>query len=371
MNAARIDAASAACAAAGADALLVTDPANILYISGFAGSTARLILSGGQLYFMTDFRYSRSVAPLAKTWPRGSQLIEISGSYDDGLDAVIATLGTRRLAFEAAHVSVADHARWTSRFAGVALIPTYGAIEAARLVKDASELAVLADAGQRVSGVARALPQWVRIGRRERDIAADVNYALARAGFSRPAFETIVASGPHAAQPHARPTDRVVARGDLVIVDFGGVLDGYAVDVTRTLSAGPPSAKARALHAAVLEAQTAAAGMLKPGVGVHEVDVAARRVLEERGFGEAIRHSTGHGLGLAVHEGPRLSRDAPRETPPLAAGMVVTIEPGAYLEPGDGAEQGAMGARIEDDLVVAAGTPVWLTDAPRELIEIT
>jgi Xaa-Pro aminopeptidase len=365
---------------AGLDGLLLTNPANILYISGFGGTAARLVVSRGRLYFMTDFRYSRAVAGLVPDWPDGSQLVEIKGSYDSGLAPVLKGLGIRRLGFEAWHVTVAQHTAWSGLMPDVAFVPTHRLVEALRLIKDERELAILREAGARISAVAGRLADWVRSGRSERDVAADVNYALAHAGFARPAFETIVASGPNAAQPHARPGARVLTRGDLVVVDFGGVLDGYAVDITRTLSVGPPSARAGHLHAAVREAQIAAAAELRPGARVQDVDAAARRVLGRHGYGEDVRHAVGHGLGLDVHEDPRLSQDAPADTPPLEAGMVVTIEPGAYPSaqpersggprPGQ-ATDGAMGVRIEDDLAVTGNGAEWLTNAPRDLIATT
>ena len=351
-------AARAAADAARADAFLITNPANILYLSGFAGTAGRVLLCRGRLYFITDFRYSRTVQALSSAWPDGSQVIETQGSYDEAIAGVATAAGAGRLAFESGHVTVAQHEAWTRRMPGLELVPVEGAVEALRMIKDERELAIMREAGRRISGIAARLREWVREGRRERDAAADVNYAMAVAGFSRPAFETIVASGPNAALPHARPGDRAMTAGDLVVVDFGGMLDGYAVDITRTVSIGPADAHARDLHGAVLDAQTAAAAHVRAGTRVQDVDAAARAVLEQRGYGDAIRHATGHGLGLDVHEAPRLSKDAPGMTA-LAAGMVVTIEPGAY--PGD------RGVRIEDDLLVTNDGPEWLTHAPRDL----
>lgn len=356
----RISAAARAAADAGAPALLITNPANVLYLSGFGGTSARVLVAGGRLYFMTDFRYSRSVARLVSSWPPGSQVIEIKGSYDEALEQVVRDAAVGRVAFEAAHVTVSQHGHWSRRLVGVTLVATERIVESLRAIKDAAELETMRDAGRRISGIASSLRDWARGGRSEREIAADVNYAMARAGFSRPAFETIVASGPNAALPHARPGDRRLTTRDLVVVDFGGVLDGYAVDITRTLSVGRPSEASIRLHAAVVAAQGAAIETLRPGARVQDVDNAARRALEAHGFGGAIRHATGHGLGIEVHEEPRLSRDAHQGSAPLAAGMVVTIEPGAYPD--------GTGVRIEDDLVVADGGPEWLTDAPRELV---
>ena len=357
---------AAAAEAADAPALLITNPANILYLSGFGGTAGRLLLARGRLYFITDFRYSRTVEALSGAWPDGSQVIEIQGSYDEGTEAAVKAAGARRVAFEATHVTIALHAALAARLTGVELVPVSGVVERLRLVKDAAELETLREAGRRISAIAASLGEWVRPARREREVAAGINYAMAAAGFSRPAFETIVASGPNAALPHARPGERSLERGDLVVVDFGGMFNGYAVDITRTVSIGTPGDTAVDVHAAVLEAHGAAAAALRAGTAVQEIDRAARAVLTRRGYGDAVRHATGHGLGLEVHEAPRLSRDAPADTPLLAAGMVVTIEPGAYLD----GSTAPTGVRIEDDLVVTDDGPEWLTHAPRELIAI-
>jgi Xaa-Pro aminopeptidase len=206
--------------------------------------------------------------------------------------------------------------------------------------------------------VAREAPRFVAAGRSEREIAADIDTALRRAGFERPAFETIVASGPNSALPHARPTGRALEPGEGVVLDFGGVYDGYCVDITRTLQTGPTSAGFRRIFAAVAEAHAAALAAVRPGVLTSEIDAAARAVLGRHGLGEAFGHGTGHGLGLEVHEEPRITNAAAANPDVVVEpGMVFTIEPGAYV-PGVG------GVRIEDDvLVLEAGAEV-LTDVP-------
>jgi Xaa-Pro aminopeptidase len=210
----------------------------------------------------------------------------------------------------------------------------------------------------------------VREGQRELELAAEIDYRLKRRGFARPSFDTIVASGPNAALPHARPGERALQAGDLVVLDFGGVLDGYCVDLTRTVCIDPPSDESRRIYAAVTEAQWASIGRVRPGVLASDVDDAARRVLEARGFGTMFPHSTGHGLGLEIHEEPRVgpiragtgAQQMTRDER-LAAGMVMTIEPGAYV-PGVG------GVRIEDDVLVTGEGCVVLTQAPRELFVV-
>jgi Xaa-Pro aminopeptidase len=226
------------------------------------------------------------------------------------------------------------------------LVPTERIVERARIIKDAAEIAALREAGRRLAAVAEQLPPLVRVGRTERDIAGDIEVALRAAGFSRPAFETIVASGPNSALPHARPTARAIEAGDPTVLDFGGVYDGYCVDLTRTVQLGVAPAALRGLYTAVAEAQQAALRAVRPGVPSSSIDAAARGVLERHGLGEAFGHGTGHGLGLEVHEEPRIARAAARLPDVVVEpGMVFTIEPGAYV-PGVG------GVRIEDDVLV-------------------
>jgi Xaa-Pro aminopeptidase len=194
-------------------------------------------------------------------------------------------------------------------------------------------------------------------------VARAIDAALERAGFSAPAFPTIVAAGPNSAHPHARPTDRRLQHGELVLLDFGGVLDGYCGDLTRMAAVGRVAPDARALFDAVREAQAAAITAVRAGVLASDVDAAARRTLEARGYGTRFLHATGHGLGLDLHEAPRLGRADAERPEPLAAGMVCTIEPGAYID-------GLGGVRLEDDVLVTAEGCEVLTDAPRDLLVV-
>ncbi|MGH9239655.1 MAG: M24 family metallopeptidase, partial [Vicinamibacterales bacterium] len=278
----------------------------------------------------------------------------------------LAEMGVTTVGFEAAHLTVARH-EWLVRTAAarrvaVTLRPTERVVEQARVIKDDAEMAILREAARRLTPVARAAFDMVRPGTIERAVAARIESAIREAGFERPAFDTIVASGPNAALPHYRAGDRVLERGDVVVLDFGGVLDGYCSDLTRTVAVAPPSAEAHRVHQAVREAQQAAIDAVRPGIATTDVDRAARRVLDAHGLGEAFGHGTGHGLGLDVHEEPRVTRPRADVAPvPLEPGMVFTIEPGAYL-PGWG------GVRIEDDVLVTARGCEVLTSVPYALI---
>jgi Xaa-Pro aminopeptidase len=355
------------------DALVVTSLPNILYLTNFSGSSAVLVLTKDRLQFVTDARYVTVVSESADA-PHacpGLELVNVDGSYDLTLVTLLETMPpATRIGFEAAHLAVSRH-RWLSARLILGeetreLVGTEGIVERARVVKDAYELATLLEGARRLSNVAVDVMSKLRRGRRERDVALDVDWAVREAGFERAAFDTIVASGPNAALPHARPGERTLTEGDLVVLDFGGVYDSYCVDLTRTVSIGPASERARQVHAAVLDARNRAIASAAPGVSRFSVDAAARNALTEAGMANAFTHGTGHGLGIEIHEDPRVARPGPGidtsgET--LTPGMVFTIEPGAYF-PGWG------GVRIEDDVVVTDGGVRLLTDVPTELLEL-
>jgi Xaa-Pro aminopeptidase len=297
----------------------------------------------------------------------------VESSYDETLAGLLGSgsLGSQ-IGFESAHLSVARHTWLQQRLEseyGPTLIPAEGLIERARITKDAYEQSALREAARRLTGVAIALLEQVRPGRTEREVAGLIESLLRNAGFERPAFETIVAGGPNAALPHARPGERTLSEGDLVVLDFGGVYDSYCVDLTRTVSVGRASARAREVYQAVLDAHDQAIAAVRPGVLPFVIDQAARDLLTARGMGEAFGHGTGHGLGIEVHEEPRVSQRRATASPDemaggaVAPGMVFTIEPGAYF-PGWG------GVRIEDDVLVTADGVEVLTNVPTVLVEI-
>ncbi|MGE5360849.1 MAG: M24 family metallopeptidase [Bacteroidales bacterium] len=365
------------------DALVVTHLPNVFYLTNFAGSAAIVVITAERLHFITDFRYMTAVQD---AWASAygcpnAVLVPFEANYDETLVGLLRSSGLRRVGFEAARVPFAQYGRWSSGLAGVAgstgavaveLVPTERVVEGERLRKDAHELATIAQAADMITAAFDDVAAQVLVGRSERQVAARIDLVMKEAGFERSAFDTIVASGPNGALPHARPGARLLAQGDLVVLDFGGVYDGYCVDLTRTVSLGAPSAEARRIYGAVAEAHAAGVAASRVGATARDVDRAARGVLERLGLGDAFGHGTGHGLGIEVHEEPWIARtkaDAgsdPRPgtaaPPPVAleAGMVFTVEPGAYL-PGWG------GVRLEDDLVVTDDGPRLLTHVPREL----
>ena len=363
----------AALASRGLDALVVTSLPNVLYLTNFSGSSGIVVLTADRLCFITDFRYLTVLSEAQGTEHEcpDLELVNVEGSYDVTLAELLARQPWRRIGFEAAHLTV-DRYRWLTATIEAngpreaELVATERLIERPRVRKDPYEIATLREAARRLSVVAAAVPAEVRRGLTERDVALAIDRRVRQAGFDRPAFDTIVASGPNAALPHARPGARTITEGDLVVLDFGGVYDSYCVDLTRTVSVGPAGGRARQVYAAVLEAHDHAIASVAPGRSRFEIDAAARDTLGRHGLGEAFGHGTGHGLGIEVHEDPRISRrrpDVDTADEAVAAGMIFTIEPGAYL-PGWG------GVRIEDDVLVTDTGVEVLTDTTTALIEI-
>jgi len=339
---------------------VISSLVNLRYLTGLDVSAGLLVQGADRTWLLLDGRYTTVAHEQLAAGALGPVQIEsVAGRHDQTLREMLVGLEARRPALEAEHTSVASLTRWQGLFPAD-WHATSGLVEGLRLRKDAHELAVFRRAGALLSGVADRLREWVAPGRTEQAIAADITRALLEAGFSKPAFDTIVASGPNSARPHAHPGTRRLESGDLVVLDFGGVLEGYCVDLTRVAAVGRVTPEATALYGAVREAHGAALATIRAGVPAHRVDAAARQVLEDQGLGAAFVHGTGHGLGLEVHEAPRVSRLSPPDEG-LDAGMVCTVEPGAYV-PGLG------GARLEDDVLVTDTGAELLTTASRDLI---
>lgn len=345
------------------DALVVSNLVNIRYLTGFPGSAGLLLVGRRSTVLVVDGRYAGPVRSAIAQGEVAGVTVEVAdGPFARALGAIVGGAGMRHVGFEAESVTVAALSSWQERTPGVEWLRTDRLVEEHRQVKDAYEVGVFRTAGRLLSDVARGLPGLVRGGLRELDIARSIDRSIEAVGFSTPAFPTIVASGPHSAQPHARPTDRRLEPGDLVVLDFGGVLDGYCVDLTRMAAVGTVAPDAMRLFEAVRDAQAAALAAVRAGVPVGSVDTAARDVLAGRGLSDAFVHATGHGLGLEVHEAPRIGRARTTEPEPsLVEGMVCTIEPGAYVE-------GIGGARLEDDVLVTADGHEALTTAPTGLL---
>ncbi len=351
----------ASLAAADLDGLVVSSLPNITYLTGLVASSASALITQQHCWLISDGRYAQALRDRAAALPGlTSREVGGQGTADAVLAGLLADGGVRRLGFEGAHVSVRQF-RSLETTAGPALewIETYQMVELLRAVKDPWEIATLREAGARLSDAAKCILSNRLAGLSERKVAARIEYELEQVGFSRPAFDTIVASGPNAALPHHRAGTRKLADGDIVVLDFGGVWQGYAVDLSRTCVMGRPSPRQAEWIEAVAAAQDAAIAAVAPGTAPEKVDGAARASLRTAGLDEYFTHGTGHGLGLEVHELPRVGpKRLGISEPALLAGMVLTVEPGVYL-PGEG------GARIEDDVLVTPDGRELLTEVPR------
>jgi len=338
----------------GADAALVTLSQNVRYLTGLASSNAALLLpADGTAVLATDSRYALAAE---RDCPDLELLVE--RFIETRLATEMASRAMRTVAFEAHEMSVERHAELAAKADGVNLVPFGRKIEELRTVKDPSELELLATAC-RISCQALAdVFALIRPGITERALAAALDTRMAQLGAERPAFDTIVASGPNGALPHHSPTDRPLRRGDLITMDFGALYGGYHADMTRTVALGEPAGWQREIYELVAAAQRSGIDAARPGANLGDVDAAARDLIRDAGHGEHFGHGLGHGVGLEVHEAPMLGYG---RTGKLADRVPVTVEPGIYL-PGRG------GVRIEDVLVVGAEGTGLLTTTTRELL---
>ena len=347
--------------AEGLDALLVTSRPNIRYLTGFSGSAGLALATRSTLLVLTDFRYDEQ----ARQESGGVARVEIEAtSVWDRLFKELPTLGGSIgvIGFEAHSVTVKDAERFASAAAAAwRWKPAGELVERLRVRKDAGEVAAIRSAAMLAAEALGETLASVRPGQTELEIAARLEAGLRRRGSEAHPFPTIVASGPRSALPHAHTSSRTVAAGEWLLLDFGAVVDGYCADVTRTVVVGARADESqRALYALVQDAQLRAREGVRAGMTGRDADALAREPIEARGFGAAFGHSTGHGLGLEVHEAPRLARTVAE---PLPQDAVVTIEPGVYLA-------GRGGVRIEDDVHLSADGPVLLTDGCTDLMEL-
>jgi Xaa-Pro aminopeptidase len=344
-----------ALAAAGVDAALVTDLVNVRYLTGFTGSNGALLVhTGGAAAFATDGRYAHQAAAECPD-------LDITTTRALAAELLSAADGIGRLGVETHSLTVDAHAAIAEQAGGtMALVPLGRAVEQLRVVKDDVELDALARACAISTQALGQLLEGPLEGRSEREVARDLEWRLYALGAEGIAFDTIVASGPHSAVPHHMPTDRTLARGDLLKIDFGARVDGYHADCTRTSVLGRPADWQREIHTAVRAAQRAGVEAMVAGSAVTAPDAVARQVLDEAGWLEWFTTGIGHGVGLQIHEDPFVG---PRHPGRLLDRTPVTMEPGVYL-PGRG------GVRIEDTLVVGDGAPRVLTDAPRDLLVV-
>ncbi len=343
---------------AGVDALLVTNLANVRYLTGFTGSAAVLAVTAGEALLTTDGRYRTQSAQQVEA--SGAPVAIAIGGAQAQREAVQGVLGaTPRVGLEADDVRWAASRRWADLLEKSEVLPTSGVVEALREVKDEGEIARMARAAAIADAALAEVLPLLGSGTTEEAFGLALDTAMRRSGAEGTAFETIVAAGPNSAKPHHRPTGRLIEAGDPVVVDFGATFEGYRSDMTRTFCVGgEPSGELARVFEVVRASQAGGVAAVRPGVGAKEVDDVCREVIAEAGWAEAFEHGTGHGVGLDIHEAPTVS---PLGTAILSPGMVVTVEPGVYL-PGTG------GVRIEDTLVVAGDGSRALTSFPKDVI---
>jgi len=337
------------------DVMLVTDLVNVRYLTGYTGSNGLALIGAQTRTFITDFRYVEQAAE------------EVDPSFDgvrapqDLLDSVSDALptGQLRLGFEDTHVSVRSRDRLRELLdERIELVAAGGLVERLRAVKDGDEIARIGAAAALADASFQRLIDDGLIGHTERDLALALEQDMRGHGAKRPSFEAIVAGGPHGALPHAQPREVPIERGQLVVIDWGAELDGYCSDCTRTVATGKPGEEARRIYDLVLEAQLAGLEAVEAGANGREVDGVARRLIDRAGHREHFGHGLGHGVGLEVHEGPRLSQ---RSDDDLVTGNIVTVEPGVYLP-------GQFGVRIEDLVAVTESGCDILTSITKDLV---
>ncbi len=356
MSASRADRLAELVTASELDALVVTNLINVRYLSGFTGTNGFCVVGDGLRLFLTDFRYVER----AKHEVTGFE--QMRGQQDLFKDAVerLAESGAKRVGFEDHHVSVRQHARFAEALPnGLELSPAGDLVEGLRAVKDADELRTMREAAAAGTGILEHLRARGLTGRSERDVVRDIEREMRERGLE-PSFPPIVAAGANGALPHATPSEEPIPADTLVVVDLGCVVDGYCSDCTRTFATGRLSDDAAGVYELVRAAQARARSAVEADAGCRAVDSLAREMIADAGHGDRFGHGLGHGVGLEVHEAPRLSQAGEGE---LVAGNAVTVEPGVYVP-------GAYGVRIEDLVVVVDGGCEVLTSFPKELITL-
>lgn len=340
------------------DALLVTWPPNVRYLTGFTGSAALLLVTADNAALVTDFRYGAQAR--SETEGVADVVVERNDLWG-ALRGLVRSRGIRRLGLERERITLSQ-AGEVGAIADGEAVPVSGLVEGLRIAKDEREIGAIRAAAALAGEALAEVLAFIRPGRTEYQIAAELEAAVRRRGSEWFPFPSIVASGPRSARPHARSSPREVGRGELLVIDFGAQLDGYCCDITRTFVVGSPAdGRQREVYEVVRRAQADARRALRAGLTGREADDLARIPIAAAGFGDAFGHSLGHGLGLEVHEAPRLSQ---LNQEALPVGAVVTVEPGVYLE-------GWGGVRIEDDVVLRADGVECLSDGRTELVELT
>lgn len=337
----------------GIKSFLITDTFNLRYLTGFTGTTGMALITLENAYFITDFRYTEQAASQCV----GYDIVQNSGPAFEEVADLVESFHLENVAFEEKTVSFKEFVE-LEMLLEADLVPISGMIESLREVKDADELKIIRQACSIADDAFTYIQTYIKPGMTEIQVANELDFYMRGLGATGVSFETIVASGVRSAMPHGVASDKLIEQGDLITIDFGCYYNGYVSDMTRTISLGEPSETLKEIYQIVLDAQLKVLSEAKPGMTGVQLDAVARDYISSKGYGEAFGHSTGHGIGLEIHEGPNVSRLAEK---PFVPGNVITNEPGIYL-PGIG------GVRIEDDMLVTEDGVERLTHSPKELI---
>lgn len=337
------------------DALLITNPINRRYMTGFTGTAGVAIVSKKGSVFITDFRYMEQATEQAK----GFKIVEHTKAIELEINNQLKALQAKQVGFEKSDVTYASYERY-KKYLDVDLIPVSNTIEQLRLIKDEEEVNILKQAGEIADAAFEHILTYIKPGIREIDVSNELEFFMRKQGATSSSFDIIVASGFRSALPHGVASEKKIQNGELVTMDYGAIFKGYCSDITRTVAVGEISEQLEEIYQTVLGAQIRGVENIKPGITGKEADAFTRDYIVDHGYGEYFGHSTGHGLGLEVHEEPRLSTVS---NTVLKPGMVVTVEPGIYV-PKVG------GCRIEDDIVITESGNERLTLATKDLIQL-
>jgi Xaa-Pro aminopeptidase len=338
---------------AGVNGFLITSEFNRRYMTNFTGSAGVALISGKEAKFITDFRYVEQAGNQAQ----GYEIVQHKGTIIEEVAKQASLMGIEKLGFEQDQMIFATYKMYENTVEAE-LVPVSGLIENLRLIKTSAEIKILKEAAAIADAAFTHIVEYIRPGLTELDVSNELEFFMRKQGASSSSFDIIAASGKRSALPHGVATDKIIEKGDFITLDYGAYYNGYVSDITRTLAVGEPDPELKKIYNIVLEAQLRGMAGIKPGMTGKEADALTRNLIVEKGYGDYFGHSTGHGIGLEVHEGPALSV---RSETILEPGMVVTVEPGIYL-PGVG------GVRIEDDTIITVAGNEALTHSTKELI---
>jgi Xaa-Pro aminopeptidase len=336
------------------DGLLVTSSHNRQYLTQFTGTAGVAIVSLQKAIFITDFRYMEQ----AKEQTKDFEIVQHTGPIFEEVAKQAEALGLKKLGFEQAHLTYEAHQIYAKQMNGIELVPVSGMVEEIRLIKNDQEIQLIQDAANIADAAFEHITTFIRPGITELDVANELEFFMRKQGAASSSFDIIVASGYRSALPHGVASDKIIQKGELVTLDFGAYYKGYCSDITRTVAVGDVSDELKNIYNTVLQAQLRGMDGIKPGLTGKEADALTRDYITEKGYGQYFGHSTGHGLGMEVHEGPSLSM---KSSTVLKPGMVVTVEPGIYIA-------GVGGTRIEDDTLITQDGNRSFTHSPKDLI---